>query len=86
MKVLVVHDGEGNITSAGIAGLEPSERVQLIPPEGQTVSEIDVPDLKTPSLPELAEDASVEFLAHFAERWRIDMSGRAPKLVPKAGS
>jgi hypothetical protein len=86
MKVQVVHDGKGNITSAGIAGPQASGRVQLIPPEGQMVSEVDVPDLETPSLADLAEDTSLEFLAHVAERWRIDTSGKAPKLVPKAGS
>jgi hypothetical protein len=59
--------------------------VQLIPPEGQKLSEVDVPELNAPSSG-MADDTSFDFLAHVAERWRINTGGKTPKLEPKAGT
>ncbi|HEX9417364.1 MAG TPA: hypothetical protein VF895_11740 [Gaiellaceae bacterium] len=45
MKVFVVHDANGTISSYAIPAADMQGQLGLEPPRGQSVSEIDVPEL-----------------------------------------
>ena len=47
MKIFVMHDAEGNITSMGIPPRAEANPPRLVSAEGQNVSEVEIPDLKS---------------------------------------
>ena len=47
MKVFVTHDAEGNITSIGIPPKGAANPPRLVSAEGQSVAEVEIPDLKS---------------------------------------
>ena len=86
MKILVLHDDQGNISSVGVPGAGLGKGVHLIPPEGQKVSVVDVPELGEKALDAIDQGTDLELLADAAERWRIDTGGKVPKLVRKGAA
>jgi hypothetical protein len=46
MKIYVMHDAEGNITSIGIPPSDEANPPRLVSAEGQNVAEVEVPDLR----------------------------------------
>jgi hypothetical protein len=76
MKVHVLYDKQGKVISAG-APLPPSYDLRgpafgTQPGDGQYSGEFDVPE----------EHAQLH-LAHFADKLRVDVQGKAHKLVSK---
>ena len=79
MKIIVVHDKRGNISSIGIPG-KGSKGVSLVAPKGKSVTEVDAPEIKN-----LKADGEEQFeqVLDLIKGFRIDVSSKKPKLVRK---
>ncbi len=73
MKVQVIHDEEGRITSVGLASTAMQGKVRLRPNAEEFVTEVEVPDI---------DEKDHEQLAKLAQKYRLDRSSKSPKLVP----
>ena len=80
MKVQVIHDKRGNIESFGVPNKKFKEQVQLQPPPGKYVTEVEVPELKNIEGSGEDEHAKVRDLV---KQSRIDTSREKPTLVKK---
>jgi hypothetical protein len=80
MKILVIHDKRGNISSYGVAGERSGGQISLQPGRGKQVSEVEVAELK-----EIGGESEEEHekLQNVFKRSRLDVSGAKPKLVKK---
>ena len=80
MRVLVLHDKRGNISSYGVAGEKFGEQVSLQPGRGKQVSEVEVAELK-----EIGGESEEEHkkLQNILNRSRLELGGKKPKLVKK---
>ena len=80
MKVLVVHDKRGNISSYGVAGEKFGGQLSLQPARGKHVTEVEVSELK-----EIGGDSEEQHkkLQTIVKRSRLDLGGKKPKLVTK---
>ncbi len=74
MKLLVVHDGYGNIKSAAAAPTQPDMRAGLRCQRGEFVTEVETPAIGPEEL--LRNPRAI------SERFRVDPAGA--RLVPKA--
>lgn len=75
MKVLVMHDEQGNIRSVGGYGSALSEPVRLKPHAGHHLTEVEAPNVK--------DEQDYQHLRELIEDFRIDTSLGKPKLVRK---
>ena len=75
MKVLVMHDEQGNIRSVGGYGSALSEPVKLKPHPGYHITEVEAPDVK--------DEQDYQHLRELIEHFRIDTSLGQPKFVRK---
>ncbi len=78
MKIIVVHDKRGNISSIGIPG-KGSKGVSLMAPKGKSVTEVDAPEIKNLK----DNEEQYERVLDLIKQYRIDVSGKEPKLVRK---
>jgi hypothetical protein len=83
MKILVVHDAEGRVKSAGVPGSQFAGQVFLVPGEGEQVSEVELPDGgKHLALDNLDQDSGAADLLDMVKRHRVEVTGNVPRLVP----
>ncbi len=75
MKVLVMHDKQGNIRSVGGYGSGLGEPVKLKPHPGYHVTEVEAPNVK--------DEQDYPHLRELIEHFRIDISLGQPKLARK---
>ena len=79
MRILVVHDKRGNISSFGIPG-KSVQGVGLNPPRGKYVTEVEVPEIKKIGAGSEGEHEQVQ---NILKQSRLDMGGEKPRLVKK---
>ncbi len=79
MKVLVLHDEQGNILSLGVPDREFGGQVSLLPEAGQQVTEVDFPSIKEA----IDEEAHVQPLLDILQYHRLELGDKEPKLVRK---
>jgi len=80
VNVLVIYDGQGNITSVAVPAGHAQGQVRLKPQPGQLVTELDVPDVKDQ---QQHDEAAYEHLRAIAQDYRIETGPGQPKLARK---
>lgn len=73
MKVLVIHDKDGNIRSMGVVATSLTGQVKLQAREGLHVSEVEVPDLRS--------EQDHEQLERLKAEYRIELGSDPKQLV-----
>ena len=79
MKVLVLHDEQGNIMSLGVPGREFGERLCLLPEQGQQVTEMELPDI----MGDILDETNLQPLLDILEYNRLEIGDKEPKFVRK---
>jgi hypothetical protein len=75
MKILVVHDAQGNIRSIGVPSIKSGGHAMLKPPPGYHVTEIEAPDVR--------DEQDYEHLHAIREHFRIEVAGGQPRLASR---
>ncbi|CAN5889245.1 hypothetical protein BH18ACI4_BH18ACI4_01490 [soil metagenome] len=80
MKVLVVHDKRGKVSSFGIPSKKFGGQVVLQAPRGKSVSEVEVPEIKDVGG---SDEKDFEQVLNILKQSRIAITGDKAKLVKK---
>lgn len=80
MRILVVHDKRGNISSFGIPGKSAQGQIGLMPPRGKYVTEVEVPEIKKIGA---GSEGDHEQVQNILKQSRLDTGGEKPRLVKK---
>jgi hypothetical protein len=85
MKIIVLHDDQGNILSLGIPGSEFGQGISMEVDKGQQVAEVDLPDLTENVIDGkgATNEASLRRLSDVLENHRLEIASKYPKLVHK---
>jgi hypothetical protein len=75
MKILVVHDTQGNIRSIGVPSTKSGGHAMLKPQQGYQIAEIEAPDVR--------DELDYEHLHAIREHFRIEVAGGHPALAPR---
>lgn len=85
MKIFVMHDAEGNITSMGIPPSGEANPPRLVSAEGQNVAEVEIPDLKYEKyeLTDPQKTPQFQELLDLKDGYRVRFGDRGPFLRKK---
>jgi hypothetical protein len=73
MKVHVVHDVQGYIRSAMVAGPDFADAVRVMPAAGEQVTVVDSPDVP--------DDRLAQHLHDMHQQFRVDVASGTPRLA-----
>lgn len=80
MRILVVHDKRGNISSFGVPNRKLKTQPELQPPRGKLVTAVEVPEIKDIAG---SKEEEHERVYSILKQARIDISGEKARLVQK---
>jgi hypothetical protein len=79
MKILVVYDQDGTLTSVGVPGRAFGGGVGLIPEPGQQVTELELGNITD----DVTDETNLQQLRDVVEQYRIVLDAEQPTLVKK---
>lgn len=80
MKLLVIHDRQGNIESLAVPGPELAGRIQMVPQKGKFVTEVDAPEIAG----DILDQKNHERFLNIIQSYRIEVGRTRGVLVPRA--
>jgi len=83
MRTLITHDAEGNILAVMVPALDVGDQLEIVPQQGEIVSEVDVPSMKQVTQYE-EQVTQYEEINRIVRDSRVDLDSGRPRLVRKA--
>jgi hypothetical protein len=79
MKVMVVHDEQGNIRHLAVPAKEFDGKIQLRPQSGRLVTEVELERVTEDPL----DEGTLQYLETVVRESRIELDSQGGRLVPK---